>query len=57
MDQHPYPDQGIEQRNRQADDAWEEYLATGRFVSHEDMEAWLKTWVTDEEAPCPDLEP
>lgn len=45
-----------ERRNRGADEAWEEYLRTGRFVGHEAMNAWLDTWGTDKEGPCPDLE-
>jgi predicted transcriptional regulator len=46
----------IEQRNRQADEAWEEYRASGQSVSHEAMDAWLSTWGTDKEGPCPDPE-
>ena len=46
----------IEQRNREADEAWEEYRRTGQFVSHEAISAWLDTWGTDKEGPCPDLE-
>ena len=46
----------IEQRNREADEAWAEYRRTGQFVSHEAMSAWLDTWGTDTEGPCPDLE-
>jgi predicted transcriptional regulator len=47
----------IERRNREADAAWDEYRATGKSVSHEDMSAWLDSWGTDEEGPCPDPEP
>lgn len=50
MDRH----QDIEQRNRQADAAWEEYLASGRAVSHEAMDAWLASWGTGREGPCPE---
>jgi len=57
MDQPSYPDQNIEQRNRQADAAWQEYRATGRCVSHAAMDAWLKTWGTDADASCPDPAP
>ena len=46
----------IERRNRQADESWEEYRRTGAHLSHEAMEAWLDTWGTDREGPCPDLE-
>jgi len=47
----------IERRNAEADKAWEEYKRTGQFVSNEAMMAWLDTWGTDQEGPCPDLEP
>jgi predicted transcriptional regulator len=47
----------IERRNREADAAWDEYRVTGKSVSHEDMSAWLDSWGTDKEGPCPDPEP
>ena len=34
---------------------WARYEATGRTVSHEDVDAWLKTWGTDREGKCPAL--
>ena len=46
----------VERRNRQADVSWEQYRTTGAHLSHEAMEAWLDTWGTDREGPCPDLE-
>lgn len=49
-------EEALEQRNREADEAWEDYLATGAFVGHEQMSAWLDSWGTDKEGPCPDLE-
>ncbi|MFW5641052.1 MAG: CopG family ribbon-helix-helix protein [Thermodesulfobacteriota bacterium] len=45
----------IERRNREADEAWEEYQRTGQFVGHDAMESWLDTWGTDKEDPCPEL--
>ena len=42
-------------RNRKADEAWEEYRRTGRFVSHDAMSAWLESWGTERDAPCPAL--
>jgi predicted transcriptional regulator len=45
-----------EARNRQADEAWQEYQRTGQFVSHEAMTAWLDTWGTDREGPCPEID-
>lgn len=46
----------IEARNREADAAWEEYQRTGEFVSNEAVTAWLDTWGTDKESPCPEPE-
>ena len=46
----------IEARNREADEAWEEYLRSGRFVGHKELMAWLDTWGTDEEGPFPEIE-
>ena len=46
----------IEQRNRAADEAWQDYQSTGLHVSHEAMDAWLDSWGTDKEGPCPELE-
>jgi len=44
----------IERRNREADEAWQEYQSTGLHVSHEAMNGWLETWGTDKEGPCPE---
>jgi predicted transcriptional regulator len=49
-------EEAIERRNREADEAWEEYRATGQSVSHEAMSAWLDSWGTDNEGPCPEPE-
>jgi predicted transcriptional regulator len=46
----------IEARNLEADEAWRVYQRTGRFISNEVMTAWLDTWGTDEEGPCPETE-
>lgn len=45
----------IERRNQEAGMAWQEYQETGEFVSNEDMIAWLDTWGTDRETPCPKI--
>jgi predicted transcriptional regulator len=34
---------------------WARYKATGRTVSHEDVDEWLKTWETGREGQCPAL--
>ena len=31
----------------------EHYKATGETVSHDVVDAWLKTWGTDQEGKCP----
>ena len=56
INQYLEREEDIEQRNREADEAWAEYRKTGQFMSHEAMSAWLDTWGTDKEGPCPDLE-
>ncbi|MBM4201379.1 MAG: ribbon-helix-helix protein, CopG family [Gammaproteobacteria bacterium] len=43
----------IERRNLEADEAWEEYRRSGKGVSDEAMTAWLDSWGTDKEGPCP----
>ncbi len=43
-----------ERRNLEADEAWADYQRTGQFVSNEAMTAWLDTWGTDKEGPCPE---
>lgn len=48
-------EEALERRNKQADEAYAEYLETGQTVSHEEMAAWLETWGTDEEGECPRL--
>ena len=45
-----------ERRNLEADEAWADYRRTGQVVSNEAMTAWLDTWGTDREAPCPELQ-
>ena len=46
----------LEQRNKETDEALEEYQATGQYVSYEKMDAWLESWGTDREGACPELE-
>lgn len=41
--------------NKEAEKAFNEYLETRQFVTHKEMEAWLKSWGTDKEAACPKL--
>ncbi len=48
-------EEALEKRNREADEALEEYQSTGQYVSHETMNTWLETWGSDKEGPCPEL--
>lgn len=56
INQYLEREEEIEQRNREADEAWQDYQSTGLHVSHEAMDAWLDSWGTDKEGPCPELE-
>ena len=47
----------IEKRNREADEAWEEYRQSRKGVGDDAMTPWLESWGTDQEGPCPDPEP
>jgi predicted transcriptional regulator len=49
-------EEAAEQRNLEADAAWEEYSETGRSVAHEAMSAWLDRRGTDREGPCPEAD-
>ncbi len=33
--------------------AWEDYQATGLYATADEVEKWLATWGTDNEAPAP----
>jgi predicted transcriptional regulator len=43
----------LEQRNREADEAWNRYQETGKAIPHDIVVKWLETWDTEKEAPCP----
>lgn len=38
---------------RETLDRWARFEATGVAVGHEDVAAWLETWGTEQEGPCP----
>jgi len=42
-----------EQFRQEASAAWEEFQATGQYVSDEVMTAWLESWGTDAERDAP----
>ncbi len=35
-------------------DAWDEFQATGRHVTGDEVEKWLSSWGTDDELPAPE---
>jgi predicted transcriptional regulator len=43
----------MEIRNCEADAAWDEYKHSGKFISNDEVTAWLDTWGTEMESPCP----
>jgi predicted transcriptional regulator len=43
-------------RNKEADEALQEYQTTGQYVSYEKMDEWLETWGKDKESVCPEPE-
>ena len=42
-----------EQIRRETLERWRRYEATGEAVGHEIVGAWLETWGTHQEDPCP----
>jgi len=46
----------FEARNREADEAWEEYKLTGNGVTHEAMSAWFDDLEAGKDAKCPQPE-
>jgi predicted transcriptional regulator len=46
----------FEARNREADEAWEEYQLTGKGVTHEAMSAWFDDLEAGKESECPNPE-
>lgn len=43
----------IENLRRETLERWEYFEVTGETVSHEEVDAWLETWGTEEEGKCP----
>jgi len=48
--------EAVEARNREADEAWDEYKNTGKGVTHEAMLAWFNDLEAGKENPCPEPE-
>ncbi|OWV81793.1 CopG family transcriptional regulator [Rhizobium sp. R634] len=42
------------EEKRETLDAWDEFQATGRHVTGDEVANWLSTWGTDEELPTPE---
>ncbi|MDD5273333.1 MAG: ribbon-helix-helix protein, CopG family [Methylovulum sp.] len=49
-------EEAFEARNREADEAWEEYKLTGKGVTHETMSAWFDDLEAGKESECPNPE-
>ena len=48
-------EEAIEIRNKEADEAFNEYLTTGKSINYKKMDSWLETWGTDKEMACPEI--
>lgn len=46
----------IAARNREADEAWNEYKRTGKGFGNETIMEWLDTWGTGQVGSCPSME-
>ena len=42
-----------EREKREDMERWESYRLTGKAVAHDDVEAWLSSWGSENELPCP----
>lgn len=42
-----------ERERRLLTERWERYQQTGEATAHGTVAAWLETWGTDQEGPCP----
>jgi predicted transcriptional regulator len=49
-------EEATEARNREADEAWDEYKLTGKGVAHETMSAWFDDLEAGKDAKCPEPE-
>ena len=46
-------DERHEQEKREDMERWERYTLTGKAVPHQEVEAWLSSWGSENELPCP----
>lgn len=44
----------MERRNREADEAWEDYKQSRLGVNNDAMTAWFESWGTEKETQCPE---
>lgn len=46
-------EESYEREKREDMERWERYQLTGKAVPHDDVEAWLSSWGSENELPCP----
>ena len=46
-------EEAYEREKREDMERWERYQFTGQAVSHDAVEAWLSSWGSENELPCP----
>ena len=46
-------EESYEREKREDMERWERYKLTGHAIPHEAVDAWLSSWGSDSELPCP----
>jgi predicted transcriptional regulator len=46
-------EEAYEREKREDQERWERYQATGHAIPHDAVEAWLDSWGSERELPCP----
>ncbi len=46
-------EEGHEQERREDMERWERYKLSGHAIAHDEVEAWLLSWGSESELPCP----
>lgn len=55
-DQAAQLDKHIEAHKRDTLKAWDEFQASGKHATAEDVDKWLASWGTEDELPAPECE-
>ena len=53
IEEYVVREERYEREKREDMDRWERYQLTGQAVSHQNVEAWLSSWGSENESPCP----